>query len=107
MHCLLGFHVKTACCCLTLCDIPCPFTLSAHCNTAASILQKLEHASRSLVNSAAGMICKTESRLKSLPRGQPEVQWGDSQGDEQPGKRQRVASEVYEKEVDRLDITAA
>ena len=71
------------------------------------MLQKLEHASRSLVNSAAGVIANTESRLKPLSRSQPEVQWGDSQGDEQPGKRQRVASEADEEEVDKSVITAA
>ena len=72
-----------------------------------SLLQKLEHASRCLVNSAAGVISNTESRLILLLRGQPDVQWGDSQGDEQPGKRQRVASEADEEEADRSGITAA
>ena len=71
------------------------------------LVQELEHASRSLVNSAAGVIGNTESRLKSLARGQPEVQWGDSQGEEQPGKRQRIASEPNEEEANRSVTTAA
>ena len=72
-----------------------------------SLLQKLEHASRSLVSSAAGVIANTESHLKSLSRGQLEVQWGDSQGDEQSGKRQRVAAEADEEGADRSVIPAA